>query len=115
MGVWKLLIQAKVCRMDIEIDSNYLNKIIAYFIEVHDREPCSFIPLRLIVNNNNYAKYITHVKYYIETRSNEFPEVYFTDNYLNIYIGYTKKDFENMFINKIIISEELKHRAMLIY
>ncbi len=69
----------------MELDSPYLNKLIAYFIEVHKRSPHSWIPLIKITKTPE--KFIAHVKHYIDIRTKEFPDVHFSDDYTQIYIG----------------------------
>lgn len=69
----------------LPIDAEYLNRIIAYFILVAEKNPHCFIPLTKLTKDNE--KYIRHVKYYIDIRTREFPDVHFTDDYSQIYIS----------------------------
>ena len=69
----------------MEGDTEYLDKLINYFIDVHKRNPYSWVPLRKITKTPE--RFIAHVKYYIDIRTKEYPDVHFSDNYTQLYIG----------------------------
>ncbi len=87
------------------IDTNYLNKLTSYFVEVHDREPSSFVPVSIIIKtlfegSSNKEKFIEHVKYYIDTRTYDLPDVHFKSDYSSVYIGHTQESIERLFNKK---------------
>ncbi len=69
------------------IDTEYLNKIIQHFILIHNEEPYQFVPVSKLAKLATRDKFIFHVKYYIDTRIKEFPDVHFSDDYQRLYIG----------------------------
>lgn len=72
----------------MQIDFDYLNQIINYFQQVHDTEPYQYIPVSKIRKLKNEAKFIEHVKYYLDNvRTKDLPDVHFSDDYQRLYIG----------------------------
>lgn len=64
-----------------EIDQEYLFGIIGYIKKNRNKT------IYLSSITKTPIKFITHVKYYIDCRPKEYPDVYFDDNFTKIYIS----------------------------
>lgn len=66
--------------MTNDINQKYLSEIILYFKNNIDK----VVPLSVVTKTPK--QYIHHVKYYIDHRPLDYPEVYFNDNFTKIFI-----------------------------
>jgi len=64
-----------------KIDTNYLNSIISYFEKNRNKKKYVSDLTKTPV------KFIEHVKYYIDIRTREFPDVHFSDDFTILYIN----------------------------
>ncbi len=72
----------------MEIDIEYLDDIIIYLQELQSHGRYRFVPLNKIAKAKTTDKYIAHVKYYIDYyRNRNYPDVHFSDDYKQLYIG----------------------------
>lgn len=65
----------------MQIDPKFLNQLIASFERNRNKKKY------LYEITKNPKRFIEHVKYYIEIRTQEYPDVYFSDDYSILYIN----------------------------
>ena len=65
----------------MNIDSKYLNSIISYFQQNRDKK------VYLYELTTTPEKFKLHVKYYIDIRTSEYPDVHFSDDFTVLFIN----------------------------